>query len=118
MGEEITAEELKAALLKGDTSQPDTVPVETFAGTVQVRALSRGETLRLNTGRDLGNLDTAAYERKMVALAVVRPTFTEAEVGQWQETDLAGGALADITNKIAEISKLTEGADKSAVPGV
>lgn len=116
MGEELTADELKAALLAGDKTQPDTAPVDTFAGPVLVRALTRGETLRLNTGRDLGKLDTAAYERKMVALAVVRPEFTEAEVGVWQEIDRAGGALADITNRIAEISGLTEGADKSDLP--
>lgn len=111
-------EDLKAALLAGDAAAEVTDTVDTHAGKVTVRPLTRAEVLNLNTGRELGKLDVAQYEAKMVALACVDPKLTEAEVRTMQGKQLAGGALSDITDKIAELSGLSEGADKSRVSRV
>lgn len=109
-------DDLKARLLAGDLVD-DTAKVETHAGVVTVRALTRSEVLRLNTGRELGKIDVAGFERKMVALGMVDPVVTEDDVQQWQDHERAGGALADITDRISELSGLAQGAQKSRVPG-
>lgn len=109
------ADDLKALLLAGQAA--DDVKVDTHAGVVTVRGLTRSEVLHLNKGRELGTVDVAEYERKMVALALVDPVMSEDEVKTWQEHDRASGALADVTDAIAELSGLSQGADKSGVPG-
>jgi len=110
-------DDLKAALLAGEAGVETTGKVETYAGTVTVRALTRSEVLHLNTGRELGEIDIAGFERKMVALAMVDPVMTEAEVKVMQDHP-AGGVLGPITDKISELSGLSQGADKSRVPRV
>lgn len=108
-------EDLKSALLAGDGSDSETRLVDTHAGKVTVRALTRSEVMHLNKGRELGKIDIAQFECKMVALALVEPQVTEDEVHAWQERERAGGALADITDVIAEMSGLSQGAQKSRV---
>lgn len=109
------SDDLKARLLAGG-GDAETAKVETHAGVVTVRPLTRSEVLKLNMGRELGVIDVAAFERAMVAIAMVDPVMTEDEVRVWQDHDAAGGALADITDKISEISGLAQGAQKSRVP--
>jgi hypothetical protein len=46
------------------------------------------------------------------------PVMTEAEVKLMQDRHPAGGALGPITDKISELSGLSQGADKSRVPRV
>lgn len=114
----MTAVDLKNALMAGDPNAgDDTREVETYAGTVTVRALTRAEVLNLKRLRSSGEIDIAEYEAKMVAVALVNPTMTEAEVVKLQEVDRAGGALQDIADAITELSGLTQGADKSRVAG-
>lgn len=109
-------DDLKARLLKPRVPEAE-VELPGF-GTVRVRGLSRGEALALNKGKELGIIkDTATWERKIVALAMVEPTFTEDEVEQWQNASTAGGELDAVTDKITELSGLSEDADKSGVPG-
>lgn len=112
----MTDVDLKNALLAGAPKTGDgTEEVKTHAGVVIVRGLSRAEVLRLNGARDAGELDVAEWEQAMVSTAMVTPTMTEAEVAKWQEIDPAGGALGDVTDAIARLSKLDEGASKSGV---
>lgn len=115
MGEDAMNEEDQLAALMSGDADGDTEEVQTHAGPVTVRALTRGEVLRLRTGRELGKLSVGQFEARMVSLAVVRPKVTEEQVTVWQEHEKAGGALADITLKIAELSGLNEGAPKSGV---
>lgn len=77
-------------------------------GTVRVRALSRQEALDVQKMNGV-----AAIERKMIAMALVEPKLTQAEVGQWQDASPAG-ELEPVTNKISELSGMTEGAAKEA----
>lgn len=84
---------------------------------VRVRGLSRGETYMMRKSKaDGGIKDEAAWERRLVALALVQPKLTEEQVGEWQRGP-AGGDMEDLTQKIQELSKLDDGADKSGVSG-
>lgn len=88
-------------------------------GKVRVRGLSRSEVFMMQKAKDAGQLkDEGAWERRMVSLALVAPSLTEIQVGDWQATDPAGGDLEAITDKIAELSGMKKGADKSRLPDV
>lgn len=77
-------------------------------GTVRVRGLSRAEVLSLQRAE---GRDTLTTERKMLALALVDPVLTEAEVGRWQKA-CAAGELEVVSNKVAALSALRDGAAK------
>lgn len=110
--------DLKAALLAGEGSKntDDTQKVETRLGVITVRGLTRAEVLRLKMGQERGKIDHLEFEQRMVSLGLVDPEMTPQEVATWQATERAGGALADVTEAIAELSGMGEGADKSSVP--
>ena len=118
----MTDVDLKNALMAGqyddndDGEQERTIP--TSAGPIVVRRLSRAEVLKLKAGRMSGDLDIAEYEAEMVSIALVSPTMTAAEVAVWQTADKAGGVLGKVTEAIADLSGLAEGAEKSGVPGL
>jgi len=82
-------------------------------GTVRVRALSRAEAMEL---QKLESSGMVMVERRMLALALVDPTLTEGEVRQWQEA-APPGELEPVTDKISELSGMTEGAAKEAYKG-
>lgn len=110
--------DLKNALLAGDPNRGnETTDVETYAGTVTVRALSRAEVLGLQDARRRNKLTFAQFEAHMVALGLVHPTMTPGEVEAWQKVELAGGDLEEVTKTISRISGLEQGAEKSRVPG-
>lgn len=84
---------------------------------VRVRGLSRGEVYMMQKSKaDGGIKDEASWERRMVHLALIQPPLTEEQVGNWQQGP-AGGDLEQLTDKIRDLSKLGEGAEKSGVPG-
>lgn len=104
------------ALLAATILPEDDVVVA--GGKVRVRGLTRGETFLLNKRKSDGGIRTEEeWERAMVALAMVEPKLTEDQVGAWQRQDLAGGGLEQVTRRISELSGLSQGADKSGVPG-
>lgn len=81
-------------------------------GTVRVRGLSRAEAMKI---RDRS--DVEAQERLMIALGMVDPKLTEAEVGKWAKAAPAG-ELQPVSEVIGRLSGLIEGADKSDLPEV
>ena len=91
----------KPRLLEADVTIPG-------VGTVRVRALSRAEAMAAQnlTG-------TEAIERRMLSLAMVDPELTEEEVGRWQKASTAG-ELEPVTNKVTELSGMTDDAAKGA----
>lgn len=110
----MTDVDLKNALLAGNPNAgDDTAEVKTHAGVVVVRALKRGEVLKLKSA----GLPLHEFEQHMVSIAMVSPSMTIAEVAAWQGVEEPEGALEDITDKISELSGLKKGADKSRVPG-
>lgn len=82
-------------------------------GSVRIRALSRQETLHLKDKA----MPVDEVERRLVSLAMVEPSLTEAEVGQWQDTSSAG-ELEVITQAIAEMSGMNINGAKEAYKSV
>lgn len=89
--------------LLSDGNDASTAEVETHAGVVTVRPLTRAEALQISEGTP----GLAEFEQQMVALGLVDPVMTEAEVKAWQERELAGrGALGSVADRIAQLSGL------------
>jgi hypothetical protein len=105
------AEDLKARLLKPRVSE-GTVDIA-GVGTVRVRGLSRGEVFAIQTVAKT----TEEMERKTLALALLDPVMTEAEVREWQQNSPAG-EMEPVADKVKELSGIGQGADKSGVPAV
>lgn len=106
-------DDLKSRLLAPRATTPSGMPeadVEVPGmGTVRVRGLSRLEAIHVQSARG-----TAAIERRMLALAMVDPPMTEAEVGAWQRASEAG-EMDPVSNKVNELSKMDSGAAKEAM---
>jgi len=91
--------DIKQALLaKREVSAQVEIP---GIGTVTIRPLTRGETLRLK------DKSGAELERRAVAWALLDPQMSEAEVGDWQQVAPAG-ELQLVADKIQELSGLTQ----------
>lgn len=78
-------------------------------GTVRVRGLSRAEVLKIQR---LGKKDAEAHT---MALGLVDPQMTFEEVQQWAAASPAG-EMEPVSRRIAELSGIVAGADKSGVP--
>lgn len=76
--------------------------------TVRVRGLNRAEAMMVQEANG-----TEATERKILALGMVDPQLTEAEVGRWMKASIAG-EIEPVSRKIAELSGMLDGADKQA----
>lgn len=96
---------LKSRLPEAEIEIPD-------VGTVRVRALSRADVMALQRVKD-GPGREEALERKMIALALVDPVLSEAEVGQWQKTSSAL-EMTPVTERICELSGMDADAAKRA----
>jgi len=102
----------KEQLLKGSMTE-EWVPIP-GKGSVRVRGLSRGEVFVLQKLRKDNRIDVATDERRTIALCMVEPQLTEAEVEQWQKGSPAG-ELEPVAAKIRELSGLQDKADKEAM---
>jgi hypothetical protein len=80
--------------------------VETPLGTMRVRALSQAEAHMVNQVSG-----TEARDRRILALGLVDPVLTEAEVGKWQ-TARPAGEVTNVALKVAELSGMLEGQGK------
>lgn len=100
-------DDLKGRLLKARVSEDD-VEIDGI-GTVRVRGLTRAEVFGT---QQLKGID--AQERKIVALGMVDPPMTEAEVGQWQANS-PGGEMEPVVGKISELSGLSAKSAKEAM---
>jgi len=98
-----------AKLTKEDPAKNTPVPIDlpSGLGTVQVRKLSRGETMDLmemevgSNGRV--KIPLRVWEQRLLAAAMLDPKMTEADVKAWQEN----GASADIEEVTSVIQKLS-----------
>lgn len=100
----------KAALLaaRADSTRAVEVP---GVGEVLVRGLTRAEVLAI---QDLGPVDRAELEAKLLALALVDPALTEAEAKQWQAVAPAA-ELEPISDAILGLSGMRENALKEEI---
>lgn len=99
-------EDLKARLLKPRLPEGE---VELGFGTVRVRGLSRGEVFMVQQLKG-----TELQERRTLALGMLDPTMTEAEVGQWQRSSPAG-EIEPVTEKIRDLSGVGANSEKQAM---
>lgn len=88
------------------------LPEEDFpipgVGTVRVRGLNRDETVAV------GKLEDAAErDRHIIAIGMVDPKLSVSEVKRWGSA-ATGGELEKVSRKIAELSGMLEGSDKTA----
>lgn len=81
-------------------------------GQVKVRALTRDEVL---ASQDEYEDDAAGRDSYIVATALVEPVMSVEDVQAWGSAGAAGDLVA-ITEKVAELSGLKQGAPKSGVP--
>jgi hypothetical protein len=89
-------------------------------GKVRVRGLSRAEVVVQRKKTDEESLDgprILALERNMLALAMLRPAMTEAQIGAWQKIPGASTEIDTVMQKAQQLSGLAEGAPKSGVAG-
>lgn len=100
----------KAQLMAAAAAALPTEEVEIpGVGTVTVRGLSRAESLLV--GKAEG--DPTITERTMLRFGLVDPVLTEAEIRDWLK--IAPNSHVDpISNAIARLSGMLEGADKTA----
>jgi hypothetical protein len=96
----------KAELLaRKATDNTDTVPIGDI-GSVTVRGLSAGEVERAKESDD--------YLGHLLSAALLDPTMTPTEVRTWLDT-APGGDTVTVIDKVAMLSGLEEGAQKSNV---
>lgn len=81
-------------------------------GEVKVRALTRDEVLQAD---ELAEDDKSARDDYIIATALVEPSMSVDDVRAWGAAGAAGD-LVVITEAIAEVSGLKQGAPKSGVP--
>ncbi|MFJ8685056.1 hypothetical protein [Micromonospora wenchangensis] len=104
--------DLKQRLL---TPHLDEAAVEVAGlGTVTVRALNRWELLAAGKTEKQG---VAAMERAILAFAMVDPTMTEDEVGQWQKA-APPGEIQPVLARVNELSGIGQSAAKEAYKSV
>lgn len=102
--------DLKARLLSPRV-ETDEVEIPGI-GTVKVRGLSRGEVFAVQkVAKGTGDM-----ECKILARALIDPEMTEDEVRQWQDASPAG-ELERVSDRVNQLSGLSEGAEKSGLPG-
>lgn len=99
----------KAALLSGRAHGVETVALPGDLGEIRVRPLTRAEALDFQAGE----MDAGLMERKLLALALVDPQLTEAEVGQWQDVSPAG-EMQPVVEAALRLAGLMKGADRQA----
>lgn len=88
----------------------DVVPLP-GGGTVAIRALTRDDVLATQQADDVAGADNM-----IISLGLTDPKLSVDEVAQWAANDAAGDLVA-VSDAIARISGLKEGAGKSGVPG-
>ena len=104
----LTREQILARKVIGNTTEH-----EIGNDTVLIRGLTRDESLEVRRFRESDDL--AAADNLVIHYGLVEPSMSIEDVALWASQDEAG-ALTLLSNHIAEMSGLLEGAGKSRVP--
>jgi hypothetical protein len=80
------------------------------SGEVEIRGLTRDEALQIAEADSLADKDNL-----IMSLGLVNPAMSPADVAAWAGDETAG-VLSGLSQRIAELSGMTEGAGKSGVP--
>lgn len=103
----LTREQILARKVAGSTTEH-----KIGNDTVIIRGLTRDESLEVRRFRDSDDL--AAADNFVIHCGLVEPALSLEDVALWASQDEAG-ALTLLSNHIAELSGLLEGAGKSGV---
>lgn len=107
--------------LLGQTGPPEDEVEIPGLGKVRVRGLTRTEVLSVRKAADnAGPVDgprVLVLERKLLSAGMVEPKLSEDDIRAWQNVAPAG-QMEPITEKIQELSGLSEGSEKAAFQGV
>lgn len=110
------SEDLKARLLakraETESGMPEADVEIPGMGTVRVRALTRLEAIHAQKASGVVEMD-----RRIIALGMVDPAMTEADVADWTRVAPAG-ELDPVANKITELSGIQTNAGKAAYKSV
>lgn len=101
----------REAFLKATTSS-EVIALPSL-GDVRVRGLTRAEAVGLQDVKD----NPRALECRIIALGLVEPALSAADVEAWYESADAGHTDL-IVDAVQRLSGLGKGADKSGVSGV
>lgn len=71
---------------------------------VWIKPLNRKQALKFRAKK----MPRDVFEQILVSMAMVEPQMTRAQIAAWQESDKADGNLHRLTNRISEISGMTE----------
>ena len=83
-------------------------------GTVRVRGLSRGEVFEINKLRRKDDDTGEDIERRTIAVGMVDPEMTLADVQRWQAASPAG-ELERVARRIQELSGMADDAAKATM---
>jgi hypothetical protein len=84
---------------------------------VRVRGMTRSEVLKVRSQvKDVADAikRQAEFERRLIAMAMVNPPMTTADVQRWQDAS-AAGEIERVTNRVEVLSGLKDDAVKEAV---
>lgn len=79
-------------------------------GTVVIRGLTRNEALQVRDAET-----TADKDNTLISHGLVEPKMSVDDVAAWADNESAG-VMAALSERIGELSGMTEGAGKSRVP--
>lgn len=88
----------------------ETYPLSDGSGDVEIRGLTRDEALQIAEAGSLAEKDNL-----LICLGLVNPAMSLADVAAWAG-DESAGVLSGLSQRIAELSGMSEGAGKSGVP--
>ena len=87
-------------------AQSEIEPFELLSGKIIfIKPLSRKQALGF---KGSSKMPRALFEQRAVAMAMVNPKMTPAQVSKWQDRDKANGDLHRLTDRIIEISGMKE----------
>lgn len=87
-------------------AQSDIEAIELHSGmVVLIKPLTRKQALQFGRTK---NMKRDLFEQKVLAMAMVQPKMTVAEVSKWQDRDKANGDIYKISQRIIEISGMKE----------
>jgi hypothetical protein len=104
----LTREEILNRKKAGKTEKYD---LNDGSGTVEIRALTRDQALAISTDAET----LAEKDNLLIAQGLVNPAMSIEDVAAWAG-DESAGVLSGLSQRIAEISGMAEGAGKSRVP--
>lgn len=92
----------------------ETYKLSDDSGEVIIHGISRDDALRVGELRTEASLSDA--DNYLISRGLAEPTLAPVDVAEWAKVPGQAGVLSDLSEAIAELSGMTQGAGKSRVP--